>query len=83
MANLATKAGVTGHRLSIQTPLQQLSKAQTIELGLSLGVDYGQTISCYRADSNGLACGVCDSCALRRQGFSQAGVTDPTHYQAG
>lgn len=82
MANLATKAGVTGHHLSIQTPLQQLSKAQTIELGLSLGVDYGQTISCYRADSNGLACGVCDSCALRRQGFAQAGVADPTHYQS-
>ena len=82
MANLATKAGVTGHRLTIQTPLQQLSKAQTIELGLSLGVDYGQTISCYQADENGLACGVCDSCALRRQGFAQAGVTDPTHYQA-
>ena len=82
MANLATKAGVTGHHLSIQTPLQQLSKAQTIELGLSLGVDYGQTISCYRADSNGLACGVCDSCALRRQGFAQAGIADPTHYQS-
>ncbi len=82
MANLATKAGVTGHHLTIQTPLQQLSKAKTIELGLSLGVDYGQTISCYRADANGLACGVCDSCALRRQGFEQAGVTDPTHYQS-
>lgn len=81
MANLATKAGVTGHHLSIQTPLQQLSKAQTIELGLSLGVDYAQTISCYKADGQGLACGVCDSCALRRQGFSQAGVADPTHYQ--
>ena len=82
MANLATKAGVTGHHLSIQTPLQQLSKAKTIELGLSLGVDYGQTISCYRADENGLACGVCDSCTLRRQGFEQAGVADPTHYQS-
>ena len=81
MANLATKAGVTGHHLSIQTPLQQLSKAKTIELGLSLGVDYGQTISCYQADANGLACGVCDSCTLRRQGFAQAGVADPTHYQ--
>ena len=81
MANLATKAGVTGHHLSIQTPLQQLSKAKTIELGLSLGVDYGQTISCYQADVDGLACGVCDSCVLRRQGFSQAGVADPTHYQ--
>lgn len=82
MANLATKAGVTGHHLSIQTPLQQLSKAKTIELGLSLGVDYGQTISCYQADAQGLACGVCDSCALRRQGFAQAGITDPTHYQS-
>lgn len=81
MANLATKAGVTGHHLSIQTPLQQLSKAQTIELGLALGVDYGQTISCYQADKDGLACGICDSCALRRQGFVQAGVADPTHYQ--
>ena len=82
MANLATKAGVTGHHLSIQTPLQQLSKAKTIELGLSLGVDYGQTISCYQADANGLACGVCDSCTLRRQGFEQAGIADPTHYQS-
>jgi len=82
MANLATKAGVTGHHLSIQTPLQQLSKAKTIELGLSLGVDYGQTISCYRADENGRACGVCDSCTLRRQGFEQAGVADPTKYHA-
>ena len=81
MANLATKAGVTGHHLSIQTPLQHLTKAKTIELGLSLGVDYGQTISCYQADANGLACGVCDSCVLRRQGFAQAGVIDPTHYQ--
>lgn len=81
MANLATKAGVTGHHLSIQTPLQQLSKAQTIELGLSLGVDYAQTISCYKADAQGLACGVCDSCALRRQGFIEAGVADPTRYQ--
>lgn len=82
MANLATKAGVTGHRLTIQTPLQQLSKAKTVELGLSLGVDYAQTISCYQADSKGRACGVCDSCALRRQGFAQAGVSDPTHYQS-
>ena len=81
MANVATKAGVTGHHLSIQTPLQHLTKAKTIELGLSLGVDYGQTISCYQADANGLACGVCDSCVLRRQGFAQAGVIDPTHYQ--
>lgn len=81
MANLATKAGVTGHHLTIQTPLQQLSKAQTIELGLTLGVDYGQTISCYQADSQGRACGMCDSCTLRRQGFTQVGIADPTHYQ--
>ena len=82
MANLATKAGVTGQHLTIQTPLQQLSKAQTIELGLSLGVDYGQTISCYKADNHGHACGICDSCALRRQGFAQVGIADPTHYQS-
>ncbi|WP_227671117.1 7-cyano-7-deazaguanine synthase QueC [Psychrobacter pulmonis] len=80
MANLATKAGITGHHLSIQTPLQHLSKAKTIELGLALGVDYGQTISCYQADANGLACGICDSCVLRRQGFAQAGIADPTRY---
>ena len=82
LANLATKAGVTGHHLFIQTPLQHLSKAKTIELGLALGVDYGQTISCYQADTNGLACGICDSCVLRRQGFAQAGVADPTRYQS-
>lgn len=80
MANLATKAGVTGHKLHIQTPLQQLSKAQTIELGVSLGVDYSQTISCYRADLAGQACGSCDSCTLRKQGFQDAGIADPTHY---
>ncbi|MFZ2552952.1 7-cyano-7-deazaguanine synthase QueC [Psychrobacter urativorans] len=81
LANLATKAGVTGHQLRIQTPLQQLSKAQTIELGITLGVDYAQTISCYQADAQGLACGICDSCVLRRQGFAQAKVSDPTRYQ--
>ncbi len=81
LANLATKAGVMGQYLTIQTPLQQLSKARTIELGLSLGVDYAQTISCYSADIQGLACGVCDSCTLRRQGFVQAGIADPTRYQ--
>lgn len=82
LANLATKAGVTGNHLYIQSPLQQLSKAQTIELGLSLGVDYSQTISCYQADNDGRACGVCDSCTLRRQGFEQVGISDPTRYQA-
>lgn len=82
LANLATKAGVTGQHLFVQTPLQHLSKAQTIELGLSLGVDYGKTISCYQADNQGRACGVCDSCALRRQGFLDANVDDPTRYQS-
>lgn len=81
MANLATKAGVTGHHLTIQTPLQHLSKAQTIQLGISLGVDYGMTVSCYQADEQGQACGVCDSCQLRKQGFLQAGIKDPTRYQ--
>lgn len=81
MANLATKAGVMGHRLHIDTPLQRLSKAETIALGLSLGVDYADTVSCYQADKNGLACGHCDSCALRKQGFEQAGIADPTRYQ--
>lgn len=80
MANLATKSGVTGHKLSIETPLQQLSKAETILLGLSLGVDYQQTVSCYQADESGRACGQCDSCHLRKQGFAQAGVSDPTRY---
>ena len=81
LANLATVAGRAGNRLSVVAPLQNLSKAQTLELGLSLGVDYGETVSCYQADSDGHACGVCDSCALRRQGFIDAGVPDPTRYQ--
>lgn len=80
MANLATKSGVTGHKLSIETPLQQLSKAETILLGLSLGVDYQHTVSCYQADDLGRACGQCDSCRLRKQGFAEAGVPDPTNY---
>ena len=81
MANLATVAGRAGRRLSIIAPLQYLSKAQTLKLGLSLGVDYAQTVSCYRADSDGRACGECDSCVLRHQGFVQAGISDPTRYQ--
>ena len=81
MANLATKAGVMGNRLHVDTPLQTLSKADTITLGVSLGVDYADTVSCYQADANGLACGHCDSCVLRRQGFKQAKITDPTRYQ--
>lgn len=81
MANLATVAGRQGNHLSVIAPLQFLSKAETLKLGLSLGVDYAQTVSCYQADNDGRACGMCDSCALRRQGFVDAGVEDPTRYQ--
>jgi 7-cyano-7-deazaguanine synthase len=84
MANLATKAGVTGRTpLTIHTPLISLSKAEIIRKGISLGVDYGLTHSCYDPDPAGLACGGCDSCRLRHQGFVAAGVADPTAYQAG
>ena len=82
MANLATKAGVEGHRMHIHTPLIDLSKADIIKTGMALGVDYALTVSCYQADSEGSACGVCDSCRLRRKGFEDAGVPDPTRYQA-
>lgn len=82
VANLATKAGVEGHRMQIHTPLISLSKADIIRRGLALGVDYALTVSCYQADANGRACGVCDSCRLRRKGFNDAGVSDPTPYQA-
>ncbi len=80
MANLATKAGVEGHALHIETPLINLSKAEIIRAGLALGVDYAQTVTCYQADESGRACGVCDACRLRREGFMQAGVVDPTRY---
>jgi 7-cyano-7-deazaguanine synthase len=81
LANLATKAGVEGQKLTIQTPLLKLTKAEIIMQGTSLGVDYGQTISCYQADNDGRACGLCDSCQFRKQGFAQAGLADPTRYQ--
>ena len=81
MANLATKTGVMGNHLHIATPLLHLSKAAIIKLGVSLGVDYALTVSCYRADSEGRACGHCDSCYLRQQGFLQAEIDDPTIYQ--
>jgi 7-cyano-7-deazaguanine synthase len=84
MARLATKAGVEGERpLVIHTPLIDLSKAEIIGKGTELGVDYGLTLSCYDPSPEGLACGACDSCQLRRKGFQQAGVTDPTRYQKG
>ena len=80
MANLATKAGVEGRKLSIHAPLIDLSKAEIIRIGCKLGVDYRATVSCYQADEQGVACGVCDSCRLRREGFAAAGVADPTPY---
>ena len=82
MANLATKAAVEGRRLAIHAPLIDLTKADIIRRGTALGVDYGLTVSCYQADDQGRACGVCDSCRLRRAGFASAGVTDPTPYKS-
>lgn len=81
LANLATKAGVEGRVQHIEAPLLKLSKEQIIALGVSLGVDYAQTVSCYQADDAGRACGRCDSCQLRREGFAKAGVADPTRYR--
>lgn len=81
LANVATKAGVEGQRLEICTPLIEMSKAEIIQTGIALGVDYRQTVSCYNADSEGRACYECDACQLRRQGFLQAGVEDMTRYQ--
>ena len=81
LANLATKAGVEGHEIQIHTPLIALSKAQIIELGLKMGVDYASTVSCYAADREGRACGICDACRLRKAGFLALGVPDPTRYQ--
>ena len=80
MANLATKAAVEGQRLHIHAPLMALSKAQIIQRGTALGVDYGLTVTCYQADTDGRACGICDSCRLRREGFAASGVADPTPY---
>jgi 7-cyano-7-deazaguanine synthase len=80
LANLATKAGVEGAKFAIQAPLITLSKADIIRMGISLGVDYGMTVSCYQADAAGRACGKCDSCRLRATGFAAAGVVDPTAY---
>lgn len=80
LANLATKAGVEGAGLRIHAPLQTMSKADIVNEGQRLGVDFGQTVSCYRADAQGRACGHCDACQLRAAGFAEAGVADPTHY---
>lgn len=80
LINLATKAGVNGQTIQVKTPLVSLNKAQTIDLGLKLGVDYSKTITCYRANSKGEACGTCDSCFLRKKGFDEAEIADPTIY---
>jgi 7-cyano-7-deazaguanine synthase len=81
LARVATKAGVEGAAMKVHTPLIEWTKAQIIAAGTSLGVDYGQTVSCYQADAQGRACGRCDSCRLRRAGFAAAGLADPTRYQ--
>jgi 7-cyano-7-deazaguanine synthase len=81
MANLATKAGIEGAKIHIHAPLMHLSKAQIIKQGAALGLDYSLTVSCYQADGAGRACGVCDSCRIRRTGFQSAQVPDPTRYQ--
>jgi len=80
LANLATRAGVEGARFRVHTPLIELTKAEIIAEGSRLGVDYAVTISCYQPNGAGAACGVCDSCRLRRQGFAEAGIGDPTRY---
>ncbi|NIP18194.1 MAG: 7-cyano-7-deazaguanine synthase QueC [Xanthomonadales bacterium] len=83
LGNLATKAAVEGRPLQVHTPLIELTKAEIIREGTRLGVDYAQTVSCYQADERGRACGVCDSCLIRKAGFEAAGVPDPTRYQDG
>lgn len=82
LANLATRAGVEGGRLRVEAPLMHMSKAEIIREGLRLGVDYSLTVSCYQASEEGLACGKCDACRLRREGFQAAGIADPTQYRA-
>lgn len=80
LANLATRAGVEGAGIRVHAPLQQMSKADIVREGVRLGVDFAQTVSCYQADAQGRACGHCDACRLRADGFRAAGIVDPTHY---
>ena len=80
LVNVATKAGVEGAKIALEAPLIHMSKAEIIRAGMELGVNYADTLSCYQADAQGLACGRCDSCRLRREGFAAAGVVDPTRY---
>ncbi len=83
MANLATRAGIEQQRFTVHAPLIDMTKAEIVQQGTALGVDYSLTVSCYQADGTGSACGVCDSCYLRREGFANAGVPDPTRYSEG
>ncbi|HWU82838.1 MAG TPA: 7-cyano-7-deazaguanine synthase, partial [Methylophilaceae bacterium] len=82
MANLATKSAVEGKTITVHAPLIDMTKAEIIRKGAQLGLDYGLTVSCYQADEAGRACGRCDSCRFRREGFAGAGIQDPTAYQA-
>jgi 7-cyano-7-deazaguanine synthase len=82
MANLATKSAVEGKTITVHAPLIDMTKAEIIKCGHALNFDYGMTISCYQADSEGRACGLCDSCRFRKEGFANAGLQDPTHYQS-
>jgi len=82
LARLATKSGVEGDPINIEAPLIEMRKSEIIELGMRLGVDYHATVSCYQADDSGRACGECDACRLRRSGFNEAGLADPTRYFA-
>lgn len=81
MANLATKSAVEGRPITVHAPLIDLTKAEIVKLGHAHDVDYAMTVSCYQADETGRACGLCDSCRLRREGFRAAGLADPTHYR--
>jgi 7-cyano-7-deazaguanine synthase len=83
VADLATRRSVEGNPIRIETPLIDLSKSDIVRRGQELGLDYGMTVSCYQADGDGRACGVCDACRLRRAGFAEAGVPDPTRYKTG
>ena len=83
LANLATKAGIEGHAVRVHAPLIDFSKADIVREGVCLGVDFSATVSCYRADAGGRACGHCDACVLRARGFADAGIVDPTHYVPG
>lgn len=83
MANLATKRAVEGSPIAIRAPIVHMGKAEIVRRGLALGVDFSLTVSCYDADAEGRACGCCDACRIRREGFAAAGIADPTRYRAG